>query len=157
MAQQIVSSFDEIADEFHARIARIVWCTMATTDPKRRTRVRLVHPVFEGSTGWITTRRYSNKGRHLAANPHVSLGYWDPQQAMVYVDARAEWMDDAAEKQRVWDYIAAVPPPLGFDPAFIWAAGPSDPGFGLLKLTPWRIEICGMHDGAMAEPRIWRP
>lgn len=69
------ASFDEIAGEFDRRIRRVVWCSAATIDTKNRTRTRIVHPIWEGRTGWITSRRGAPKGRHLAHNPHLSLSY----------------------------------------------------------------------------------
>ena len=151
-----VASFDEIVAEFSARVARIVWASMSTIDRKGRTRMRIVHPIWDGPTGWISTRSDSFKRKHLATNPHVSLSYWDPQMQMVYVDAEASWADKAADKERLWKLFGETPPPLGYDLATIWK-DPTDPGYGLLKLTPWRIEIAGVQDGALAEPRIWRP
>jgi hypothetical protein len=75
---------------------------------------------------------------------------------MVYVDAAASWTADPADKERLWKLYGDTPPPLGYDLATIWK-DPADPGYGLLKLIPWRIEIAGVLDGALAEPRVWRP
>jgi general stress protein 26 len=152
-----VSSFDDIKDEFQARIARIVWCTVATVDTRGRPRTRILHPIWEGSTGWIATGRHSLKEKHLVKNPYVSLGYWDQQHQQVYADCRAEWNDDDAEKRRIWDLYKNTPPPLGYDPAIIWRDGPGDPGYGLLKLSPWRIELYALKDLVTgAPPQVWR-
>ena len=146
-----VATFAEIETEFAARTHRIVWCVMATVNRVDRPRSRVVHPVWEGSTGWLTTRRHSHKGKHLAANPYVSLTYFDPAKG-VYIDCRAEWVDDLGEKRRVWDMIAALAPPMGFDPGPIYKAV-DDPGFGLLRLTPWRVELVNLPGG---KPQVWR-
>jgi len=138
-----VRSFSEIEAEFMARVRRIVWCTVATVDRAGRPRTRILHPIWEGTTGWIATGRQSHKAKHLAANPYVSLSYWDQKHDIIYVECRAEWRDDAAEKRRVWDLYKSTPPPLGYDPAMIWPS-PDDPGFGLLHLEPSRIELAGM-------------
>jgi hypothetical protein len=154
-----VASFDEIAEEFNRRVARIVWCTVATVDRLGRPRTRILHPIWEGSTGWIGTSRESHKARHLAKNPYVSLSYWDQQQQQIYADCKAEWVDDPAEKQRIWDLYKSTPPPLGYDPAMIppWAGGPNAGVFGVLKLTPWRIELSAMLPPPAFElPRVWR-
>ena len=50
-----VNDFSEIEDEFNARVQRIVWCTVTTVDEEGRPRARILHPVWEGSTGWICT------------------------------------------------------------------------------------------------------
>jgi hypothetical protein len=39
----------------------------------------------------------------------------------------------------------------------IWRSGADDPEFGLLKLTPWRIEISSIYDMAAGKPAlVWR-
>jgi general stress protein 26 len=155
-----VASFADIADEFNARVARIVWCTVATVDLKGRPRTRILHPIWEGSTGWIATGRHSHKAKHLAHNPYVSLSYWDQQHQQIYADCRAEWVDDAATRRRIWDLYKNTPPPLGYDPAIIpvWKDGPDTPEFGVLKLTPWRIELFAINQMATGqEPAVWRP
>jgi pyridoxine/pyridoxamine 5'-phosphate oxidase len=68
-----VSSFREIEVAFLQRIERMVWCNVATVDRRNRPRSRIVHPLWEGSIGWVTTRRNMHKAKHLAHNPYVSL------------------------------------------------------------------------------------
>jgi len=153
-----IASFDEIAEDFHSRVARIAWCSVATIDRKGRPRQRILHPIWEGPLGWIATNRHSHKEKHLAANPYVSLSYWDPQHQQVYVDAKAEWCDDPAEKKRIWELYKSTPPPLGYDPQIIWQGGVEDPTYGLLKVTPWRIELYGLNNVMTLEPpKVWRP
>ena len=152
-----VASFAEIEEEFAKRVSRIVWCTVATVDRQGRPRSRILHPIWERSTGWIATGRHSLKTKHLAANPHVSLSYWDQEHQQVYADCKAEWVDEQAEKQRIWDLYKDTPPPLGYDPAIIWRGGPDDPTYGLLKLTPWRIELWALADLMSGTPsKVWR-
>jgi general stress protein 26 len=152
-----VHSFSEIEPEFEARTRRIVWCTAATVDRRGRPRTRILHPIWENTTGWVATGRHSLKERHLAGNPYVSLSYWDAQQQQVYADCKAQWEDSAEEKRRIWELYKSTPPPLGYDPGIIWKGGPDDAGFGLLKLTPWRIEVSSLYDMAAGKPPlVWR-
>ena len=152
-----VASFSDIEEEFNARVSRVVWCTVATVDRQGRPRTRILHPIWEGSMGWIATGRHSLKEKHLAANPYVSLSYWDQEHQQVYVDAKAEWQDDHDEKLRIWNLYKDTPPPYGYDPAIIWQAGPRDPEYGLLKLTPWRIELYALKDLITGTaPQVWR-
>lgn len=152
-----IASFAEIEDEFMARVSRIVWCTLTTVDRQDRPRARLLHPVWEGSTGWIATGRESFKAKHIAHNPHVSLSYWDPQHEQVYAECRAEWIDDIEEKKRLWAFYKATPPPLGYDLSMFWKDA-DDPGYGLLRLSPWRIELSSLGDMMKGQaPLIWRP
>jgi hypothetical protein len=64
----------------------------------------------------------------------------------------AEWVDDPHEKLRVWELIRTTPPPLGFDPSTIFPSH-EDPEAGLLKLTPWRIDVTDFPNGS----QVWRP
>lgn len=50
-----VNSFDEIQNDFLAIVSKIVWCSVATIDTQGRPRSRVLHPMWEGSTGWIMT------------------------------------------------------------------------------------------------------
>lgn len=153
-----VASFEEIQDEFASRVSRIVWCTVTTVDPKGRPRARILHPMWEGSTGWICTGRHSFKERHLARNPFVSLSYWDPQHQQVYAECTAEWEDDPGERQRVWDLFKNTPMPYGYDPIMFWPGGAASEDFGLLKLTPWRVEVSSINDMAAGKPPlVWKP
>ena len=152
-----VARFAEIEQEFMARVSRIVWCTVSTVDRKGRPRSRILHPIWEGTTGWIATGRHTLKTKHLAKNPYVSLSYWDQQHQQVYADCRAEWDDSMETKKRIWDLYKNTPPPLGYDPGMIWKGGPEDPAFGILKLTPWRIELFSLGDMMRAAPQVWHP
>jgi hypothetical protein len=149
-----VPSFEEIAPEFERRVRRMVWAIVATVDTAGRPRTRLLHPLWEGSTGWIATEPGSLKAKHLARNHHVSIGYSDPMEP-VYVEATAEWIVDPGEKQRVWNFIKGEPEPYGFDPAIIpqWKDGPDSERFGLLKLDTRRIELYKAPPDT--ESRIW--
>ncbi|MFN8504398.1 pyridoxamine 5'-phosphate oxidase family protein [Kouleothrix sp.] len=145
-----VESFAALAEPFLERVSAAVWCNMATVDARGRPRSRVVHPVWDGAEGWLGTRRDSFKGRHLALHPAVSLAYVSDPARPVYVDAYAAWADDLATRQRVWELFLRTAPPLGYDPAPIFK---SLEGFGLLKLTPWRIEVATPPQATL----VWRP
>jgi general stress protein 26 len=135
-----VSDFSTMQEEFMRRVSQAVYCAMATVDRRSRPRSRIVHPIWDGSTGWVITDPKSHKASHLRHNPHVSLAYIADKDRPVYVDCAAEWVEDPAEKQHIWELIKATPPPLGYDPAPFFS-GIDDPYFGTLRLTPWRIEL----------------
>src|SRR5262249_35843841 len=115
-----VQAFAEIAAEFAERVQRMVWCSAATVDTQGRPRSRILHPLWGGSLAWITRRGHSFKEGHLARTLFLSLAYVADVAKPVYVDCCAEWVEDLDKKLRVWDLIAATPPPLGFDPAPIY-------------------------------------
>src|SRR6476620_7354711 len=112
-----VTHFSELEAEFTQRVCTMVWCNVATIDSKQRPRSRILHPIWEGSTGWIATHRNSYKSSHLAHNPYVSLAYITELFKPVYVDCTAEWIEDLDQKYRIWERFKNAPPPLGFDPA----------------------------------------
>jgi hypothetical protein len=97
-----VASFAELEAELLERTRAIVWCNVATVDSRNRPRSRILHPIWEGATGWIATRRNTLKADHLARSPYVSLAYvadiWRP----LYVDCLAAWDDAPESKRRVW-------------------------------------------------------
>jgi hypothetical protein len=86
----------------------------------------------------------------------MSLAYITEIMKPVYVDVETSWVDDLADKQRIWNLFADTPPPLGYDPApdFI---SPDHANFGLLKLTPWRIAVVTFPAPSHQEgQKIWR-
>src|SRR5437773_12486039 len=118
-----VSAFADIEKDFLARVRQIVWCSVATVDRRGRPRSRILHPLWEGRTGWILTGRYTLKTRHLAANPHVSLCSASGDLQQVYVDCRAQRADDRADKARLRDLFAPIPPPVRYHPRALSASG----------------------------------
>jgi len=151
-----VQAFVDVEEEFHQRVSGIVWCTVTTIDRAGRPRSRILHPVWDGSTGYIMTGRHTLKARHLAEHPYVSLSYWDLQKGIVYADCRAEWLDDPEDRLRTWKLFESTPEPYGYNPRLFFSA-PDDPEFGVLKLTPWRIEVTSLADLAQRRPpRVWR-
>ena len=152
-----VESFADIEEEFIERVHSMVWCNFATVDAKLRPYSRILHPIWERSTGWILTHRGSHKSKQLSANPHASLAYVRGDvRKPVYVDCVAEWEEDRDEKRRIWDLVAATPPPLGHDPTADFVH-PDHESFGLLRLTPWRIVLVTFPAPSLdAGQRVWR-
>ena len=148
-----IAAFADIADEFLARVNKAVWCNVATIDRKGRPRSRILHPLWLRDVGWITTRRGTPKEKHLEEHPFVSLAYIADVVKPVYVDCKAEWIEDGTSKQRIWQLLQSTPAPLGFDPAPIYGSV-ENPEFGLLRLTPWRIEVTSVAT-VPAERKIW--
>lgn len=150
-----VEHFNTIAADFIAAVHSQVWCNVATVDTGGRPRSRVLHPIWElhegGTVGWIATGRSSLKAKHLAHNPHVSLVYMKDPLKPVYVDCHTEWAEDMGEKQRVWQWFGTTPPPLGYDLTPFFGSVDS-PEYGLLKLTPHRIELGDLF----GEARVWR-
>src|SRR5262249_50432069 len=139
--RQHIHDLAELSEEFSARVNQIVWCIAASVDPlDQRPRTRVLHPIWEGATGWISTHRQSTKSKHLAACPYLSLAYCADARTPVYVDCKAEFMDDLPTKERTWNLALNTPEPVGYDPALDFISY-DNPTYGVLKLTPWRIEV----------------
>ena len=143
------TDFAQIADEFHNRVSRMVWCNVATVDEECRPRSRILHPMWDGSDGWIgvwltsTQTQHqtpSLKIRHLTTNPHVSLAYVADVAKPVYVDGTVDVRNDLESKRRLFDLANAAPPPYGYDPGQIFG-DPDNPRFGVLRVTPTRIAL----------------
>ena len=148
--------FDDIADEFKRRIDHIVWCSATTVDTRGRPRSRILHPIWEGSVGWIATGRQSLKQKHLEKTPFVSLSYWTPEHEQVHAECAASWEDRVEEKKRLWTLFKEMPPPMGYDPGLFFQGGPEDPACGFLRLDPWRIELWSLSDLAGGKPnQVW--
>ena len=147
-------NFSVIEEEFRARINKIVWCTFTTIDRKGRPRSRMMHPMWEGQQGWVATGRHTLKAKHIEQNPYVSLCYWDPEQKQVYAECKASWADDAETRRRVWDLYKERPPPMGYDLSLFWPDGPEHKDFGVLRLSPWRIELSSLAD--LRNTQVWR-
>src|SRR5687768_12063254 len=111
-----ITNFSEIESEFIQRVHTMVWCSVATIDSQQRPRSRILHPIWEGATGWILTHPTSHKARHLARSSYVSLAYITDVMKPVYADCRAAWIDDLDQKKRVWELFKTAPEPLGYDP-----------------------------------------
>jgi len=152
-----IDSFEEIAAEFRTRVERIIWCTMATADRERRIRSRIVHPIWDGRTGWVLTLRQSPKADDVDRNPWTSVTYIDGAQEQVHVDCRTSWEERLTEKRRLWEWFKSIPPPIGYDPGVFFTKGVEDASFGALRLDPWRVELWSLADLMSGRPpRVWR-
>jgi hypothetical protein len=148
--------FDGMSEEFLARVFTVVWCNVATVDGKGRPRSRILHPYWEATpdpVGWILTRRNSFKGTLLERNPYISCAYVADITKPVYAECATSWVEEIEEKQRIWDAFRHAPAPMGYDPALIFSQV-DDPGLGLLRLDPWRIQVEQLPPGIR---KVWTP
>lgn len=60
-------------------------------------------------------------------------------------------MNSESDKQHVWVLHQTIPPPLGFDPQPHYGSIHNQ-YYGVLKFTPWRIELANLG----GEPLVWR-
>jgi general stress protein 26 len=147
------NDFDAIAPEFDRRVRAMVYCSLATIDAEGRPRTRVIHPIWDGATGWVTSEARTAKVKQIAANPAVSLAYIAEPFKPVFVECRAAVQNDSATRQRVWDLYCRTPPPYGADMTEVWGELES-PRYCVLRLDPWQIEL---YDLLNQQSRtIWR-
>ncbi len=97
-----VSSFSEIEEAFLERVQRVVWCNVATIDTQESSPFSRFASIVGRGCRVDYTHRDWFKVRHLTHNPYVSLAYIADLAKPVYVDCKAEWVDDLSQKQRIW-------------------------------------------------------
>lgn len=162
MSAARVGSFAEIRHDVTEVLSRIRYATMTTVDPAGRPRARVLIAVWELDdempVGWLATFPTPVKVAHLAQNRHTTLSYWDPSQDALSLDSTAAWTGDRDTRHRVWDlYRSGSPARVGYDPHPFWPDGPDGPGFGVLRLDPWRVQVLrGPELASGTPPRIWR-
>ena len=148
-----------VQKEFVDKAHRIVWCTVATVGPDNRPRTRILHPLWELDTelvGWIVTRATPVKVRHLAYSPYLSCSYWEPAQEVAVADCHAEWVDDVATRQRVWELYRDAPAPLGYDFWSVFPEGPAGESPSLLRLSPYRLRLADVETlSGRKQPLAW--
>lgn len=139
-------------EKFHEAAKKAIWAYLATASGDQP-KVRVVHPAFEGDKVWIATGRTSAKGKHIAKNPKVELFYQaGPEFVHLTVTGTATFVDDPAEKKRVWEGKV-----FDYELAQFWPGGHQSPDFGLLLVTPSRIELTGMMEMMQGKkPLVWR-
>lgn len=143
---------DAARNDFFAAVRaasqKAIWCAIASC-AGGAPRVRMVHPTWEGESLWFATGSTSPKATQIAANPQVDVQYQvaPPDFVHVLVRGRAEIVEDAAEKKRVWDVI-------DYDLGQFWSGGPTDPNYALVRVTPDRVELSKMF--GIQDKQVWR-
>lgn len=155
---RVVSEFSEIEGTFLDYVREIKYATMVTVDRERRPRARVLMPVWEivdgVPVGWLASYRTPVKSAHLANNPHTTYAYWSPRQNAVFVDGVSTWAEDEESRLHAWRlYQRGGPPGVGYDPVRYWRGGPGDPGYHVLRIAPWRIQLVR---GTDLRGTLWR-
>lgn len=126
------------------------YATMVTLGPDGRPQARIVDPFApeEDLTVWIATNANTRKVREIAADPRVTLLYFDRDGAS-YVTLIGDGVavNDPAMKARYWKTE--------------WAAFYPDEYRGedylLIKVTVRRLEVSAERLGILNDPVTWRP
>lgn len=87
----------------------------------------------------------SRKVAQIAVNPevHVTLGVSDPAVMKPYlqIQGRARFSTEAAERHGFWSEMLAN-----------YFSGPDDPNYGVVVVTPYRIELA---KAGVPAPEVW--
>jgi general stress protein 26 len=142
----------ETLQKFHEVAKKATWAYLATTTGDQP-KVRVVHPAFEGERVWVATGRASAKAAHIAKNPKVELFYQvGTEFTHLTVTGGASFVDDPAEKKRVWEGKI-----FDYGLAQFWPGGHQSKDFGLMLITPSRIELTSMMEMMQGKkPLLWR-
>lgn len=139
-------------EKVHATARKVTWAYLATAvdgQPK----VRVVHPGIEGRKVWIATGRASAKAKQIERNPRVELFYQIGAEFVhLTVTGEARFVEDLAEKKRVWDGKI-----FDYELAQFWPEGPASKDFGLMLITPRRVELTSLPAMTQGQkPEVWR-
>lgn len=136
----------ELKKKILGKVQGPVLAALATITEDGKPWVRYITPWFDKDlTIWDATFLNSRKVKQIRKDPevHLTLGVSDATKAESYlqIQGRAEVLTDKASKKKAWADMYKV--------AF---SGPDDPNYGVLKITPYRIEYQGM---GMVPPEVW--
>ena len=133
--------------------AKATWAYLATAigdQPK----LRVVHPAIEGKRVWVATGRSSAKAKHIGKNPKVELFYQiGPDMVHLTVTGHARFIEDAAEKKRVWEGKV-----FDYELGQFWPEGHGSKDFGLMLIEPTKVELTSLGEMVQGKkPEVWRP
>ena len=148
MSRVSAEDADSFFQDVEAASKKATWCAIASVCDGE-SRVRIVHPTWEGSTLWFATGKTSPKAAQITQNASVDVQFQVAPPGFVHILARgrAEIISDPDEKKRVWDVI-------DYDLSDFWPGGPDDPAYAPVKITPVRVELSKMF--GTVDKRVWR-
>ena len=143
-------SDSETLQKFHDVAKKATWAYLATASVISQKCVWCIPRLKARTVGG--DRAEFAKGKHIAKNPKVELFYQvGPEFIHLTVTGIARFIDDAAEKKRVWEGRSLTT--IGQ----FWPGGHQAPDFGLMLVTPSRIELTGMMEMMQGKkPLVWR-
>jgi general stress protein 26 len=149
-AQASPPSRDAIVSAARTVIGQARYATMVTLDAGGQPQARIVDPFApeDDFTIWIGTNAATRKLAQIAANPKVTLLYFDHQrQHYVTVIGTAVIVRDPAEKARRFkpDWKA------------FYKNGSAGEDYVLVKITAARLEVVAESLGMTNDPNTWRP
>jgi general stress protein 26 len=145
--------FEEIMPEFVERSHQMVWCDLATVDAKCRPRIRVLPPVWRDGVGYATSLRTGPKANDIDRNPEVSLAYVSNPTLPAYAECRADWVDDPAARREIWEWMASLPEPIGYNTEAMFGSY-EYPDLTIMRFRPRQIRLA--EAGKPDALRVWR-
>lgn len=131
-------------------IGKARYATFVTLGDTGHPQARIVDPFppDEDLTIWVATNARSRKVGQIAADPRVTLTYFDTVgQSYVTVLGMAKAVSEPQEKARHWkDEWKAF-----------YKDGPRGEDYLLIRIVPSRLEVVAASLGMMNDPATWRP
>ncbi len=149
-AQASPPTRDAILSAARTVIGQARYATLVTLDGSGHPQARVVDPfVPDGDfTIWIGTHRATRKLAQIAANPKVTLLYFDqPRQHYVTVIGHATIVRVPAEKARRFKAEWKA----------FYKNGSVGDDYVLVKITAARLEVVAESLGMTNDPNTWRP
>ncbi|MGO9451771.1 MAG: pyridoxamine 5'-phosphate oxidase family protein [Candidatus Binataceae bacterium] len=144
---------NEFWKKAHEVSSKATWAYLATASGSQP-KVRVVHPAIENRRVWVATGRNSAKAKHISGNPKVEL-FYQVGNDMVHltVTGHARFIEDAAEKKRVWEGKV-----FDYELGQFWPEGPASKDFGLMLIEPTKVELTSLAEMTQGKkPEVWRP
>ena len=136
----------ELKDQIYEIIGKPQLAGLATVTPEGKPWVRYVMTLADKDlTIHFATFIQARKVEQIQANPevHLTCGVTNPMEMMPYlqIQGKAVLRTDKEIRHAFWSDMLA--------PIF---AGPDDPKYGVIEVTPYRVEYC---TPGSYEPQVW--
>jgi general stress protein 26 len=131
-------------------IGKARYATFVTVDRQGQPQARVVDPFTpeEDWSIWLATNPVTRKAAEIAANPRVSLLYFDAaRSSYVTVVGSARLVRDDRERAKRWKD----------DWKPFYKDANRGPDYVLIKVEPERLEIVSPALGLNNDPTTWRP
>ena len=138
----------ELKEKILSKMKTPTLAVLATITDEGKPWARYVMPFADKNlTLWMATRLNTRKVGQIRKNPevHVTAGCVNPEarEPFLQIQGKAQILNDEASRKLVWnDGLKAI------------FSGPDDPNFGVVKVTPYRIEYQPMGP---VPAEVWEP
>ena len=140
---------DQLLAQVRRRIAGEKWASLITRGPEGYPRARAMedHNVGDDFVFYFYTDASTRKMAEIAVDPLVTVAYYCPDGGdYICVFGRAEIVTDDAMRAEHWRE--------GWE--CYWPAGPTDPGYAIVRIVAEAIEYFDMETKQLRNMRVPR-